>query len=120
MDRHETDNFQRFQLSLRNSPLALQHCRQRSTKQAKGKNDTCQLPLCRYNLTNVRFSFLPSEKRLTGVGRDGKKVRLRLADGPDEEHHAVAARAERAAFEASNSRQTAVAWQRSSGIFEGP
>lgn len=49
-----------------------------------------------------------------------KQRTLRLADGPDEVHHAVVARAERAAFEASNSRQAAVAQQRSSGIFEGP
>ncbi|WP_240453902.1 acyl-CoA dehydrogenase family protein [Chachezhania antarctica] len=33
---------------------------------------------------------------------------LRLADGPDEVHHAVVARAERKEFEASNDRQSAV------------
>lgn len=46
-----------------------------------------------------------------------KQRTLRLADGPDEVHHAVVARAERKAFEASNERQAAVAFDR--GVHPG-
>jgi acyl-CoA dehydrogenase len=49
-----------------------------------------------------------------------KQRTLRLADGPDEVHHAVVARAERKAFESSNERRNATAARRSAGIFEGP
>ena len=45
---------------------------------------------------------------------------LRLADGPDEVHHAVVARAERKAFEESNARRAAAATRRAGGMFEGP
>lgn len=41
-----------------------------------------------------------------------KQRTLRLADGPDEVHHAVVARAERKAFEASNARQAAATSRR--------
>lgn len=49
-----------------------------------------------------------------------KQRTLRLADGPDEVHHAVVARAERKAFESSNERRAAVAARVNGGIFEGP
>ena len=49
-----------------------------------------------------------------------KQRTLRLADGPDEVHHAVVARAERAAFEGSNARQAAVNASRHGNLFEGP
>ncbi len=49
-----------------------------------------------------------------------KQRTLRLADGPDEVHHAVVARAERKAFEESNARRAAAASRRAGGMFEGP
>jgi len=49
-----------------------------------------------------------------------KQRTLRLADGPDEVHHAVVARAERKAFEESNARRAAAATRRAGGMFEGP
>ncbi len=49
-----------------------------------------------------------------------KQRTLRLADGPDEVHHAVVARAERKAFEASNERRQAAGLKTASQIFEGP
>jgi acyl-CoA dehydrogenase len=45
---------------------------------------------------------------------------LRFADGPDEVHHQVIARAEVRDFEASNDRQAAVAAEAPGRIFEGP
>ena len=50
-----------------------------------------------------------------------KQRTLRFADGPDEVHHHVIARAERQAFEASNERQTAARASTGTGqMFEGP
>ncbi|WP_321338393.1 acyl-CoA dehydrogenase family protein [Breoghania sp.] len=49
-----------------------------------------------------------------------KQRTLRLADGPDEVHHAVVARAERKAFVASNERRHAAGLKTASEIFEGP
>ena len=49
-----------------------------------------------------------------------KQRTLRLADGPDEVHHAVVARAERRAFEASNDRQALLQRVGMGKTFEGP
>lgn len=50
-----------------------------------------------------------------------KQRTLRLADGPDEVHHHVIARAERREFESSNDRMAAAeAEHRGGNIFEGP
>ncbi|PTW54355.1 acyl-CoA dehydrogenase [Breoghania corrubedonensis] len=49
-----------------------------------------------------------------------KQRTIRLADGPDEVHHAVVARAERKAFEASNTRRQIVAKRSQNHVFEGP
>jgi len=50
-----------------------------------------------------------------------KQRTLRFADGPDEVHHHVIARAERKAFESSNERQAAARSQTGTGqMFEGP
>ncbi len=50
-----------------------------------------------------------------------KQRTLRFADGPDEVHHHVIARAERQAFEASNERQDAARSVTGTGqMFEGP
>ena len=49
-----------------------------------------------------------------------KQRTIRLADGPDEVHHAVVARAERKAFETSNARRQAVAQRAQTHVFEGP
>ena len=49
-----------------------------------------------------------------------KQRTLRLADGPDEVHHAVVARAERKAFENSNARQAAIGKKLGGQVFQGP